>query len=176
MGFYRLKITKKHENHHSWLRTIIVRVSINTRDSSLFCLYLLTWLTLYIFFLFCQTFFWQIVIIMLLSVCKKRFYIEWKQSVLSLNVYQMIGWHLSHGLKCHFFITIIKMIKRNKMIVMYLRIFIIKSLFSLLSNLLSIKIRGRHSVLIVSIIIIVKNKNVCRCKDIHLFYFWQFGQ
>ena len=45
--------------------------------------------------------------------------------------------HLSHRLKCHFFITATNAVRSNKMIAMYLRTFIIKILFFILSNLLS---------------------------------------
>ncbi len=51
----------------------------------------------------------------------------------------------SFELSVYFFITTIKMIRRNKMIVMYLRTFMIKVLFFIIPNLLSKKIRGRHS-------------------------------
>lgn len=51
----------------------------------------------------------------------------------------------SFELSVYFFITTIKMIRRNKMIVMYLRTFMIKVLFFIISNLLSKKIGGRHS-------------------------------
>ena len=37
--------------------------------------------------------------------------------------------HLSYLLKCHFFISITIMVRRDKMIAMYLRTFIIKILF-----------------------------------------------
>ncbi len=51
----------------------------------------------------------------------------------------------SFELSVYFFITTIKMIRRNKMIVMYLRTFMIKVLFFIISNIISMNIRGRHS-------------------------------
>ena len=63
-----------------------------------------------------------------------------------LNVYLYFRWDTySNANECHFFISITNIVKRNKMITMYLRTFIIKILFDILSNLLSLKIRGRHS-------------------------------
>ena len=63
-----------------------------------------------------------------------------------LNVYLYFRWDTySNANECHFFISITNIVKKSKMITMYLRTFIIKILFDILSNLLSLKIRGRHS-------------------------------
>ena len=64
-----------------------------------------------------------------------------------LNVYPFcLDRHLiSDEIKCHFFITTIMMIRRNKMIEMSFKTLIIKVLVFTLSNLLSCWIRGRHS-------------------------------
>ena len=52
--------------------------------------------------------------------------------------------HLSHRLKCHFFIANTNKVRSDKMIEMYLKIFIIKILFFILSPPIFI-IEGRHS-------------------------------
>lgn len=65
-----------------------------------------------------------------------------------LNVYpnEYLGRHLSHRwLKCHFFITITKVVRSNKMIEMYLKIFITKILFFIYITPFFYKIGGRHS-------------------------------
>ena len=56
-----------------------------------------------------------------------------------------LGKALIHTNECHFFINTIIMIRRNKMIDIFSRNFNTKVLFFILSNLLSFKIRGRHS-------------------------------
>ncbi len=59
---------------------------------------------------------------------------------------------ISYEIKCHFFITITNRARRNKMIVMYLRTFIIKILFDILSKLLPLWNEGRHSTTDISLI------------------------
>ena len=54
--------------------------------------------------------------------------------------------HLSHRLKCHFFITATNKDRSDKMIAMYLRTFIIKILLFIITKPpFFYKIRGRHS-------------------------------
>lgn len=68
-----------------------------------------------------------------------------------LNVYpKKLDGHLIHGIKCHFFITTIIMIRRNKMIAMSFKTFTIKVLVFILSNLLSFVRFGRHSTIDIS--------------------------
>ena len=81
---------------------------------------------------------------MIILVCKQKELHKIKKGTFSLamlNVYpKLFGRHLIQmRIKCHFFITTIKMIKRNKMIVMNFRTFKIKVLVFILSNLLSIR-------------------------------------
>ena len=70
---------------------------------------------------------------MIILVCKQRKLHKIKKETFSfamLNVYpNFFVRHLSHRLKCHFFITTIMTIRRNKMIVMYRKTLITKFLF-----------------------------------------------
>ena len=69
-------------------------------------------------------------------------------SFVVLDVYpkRHLSRHLSHRLKCHFFITATNKDRSDKMIAMYLRTFIIKILFFIfIKPPFFYKIRGRHS-------------------------------
>ena len=86
---------------------------------------------------------------MIQCICQGNLHIIKKEafSFNMLNVYLNIFKRdtYSNANECHFFISITNIVKRNKMITIYLKIFITKILFDILSNLLSLKIRGRHS-------------------------------
>ena len=87
---------------------------------------------------------------MIIFVCKQKELHKIKKGTFSLamlNVYpKLFGRHLIHmRIKCHFFITTIIMIRRNKMIVMYRRTLIIKFLFFIIIKPPLYKRFGRHS-------------------------------
>ena len=78
---------------------------------------------------------------------------------------------ISYEIRCHFFITIINMIRSNKMKDMKRRMQILYSRFFILSNLLSIKIRGRHPTTKCSKTIIANRYTHIKVKNDNSLYF-----